>query len=262
MTTLYRRNNTGERRRLVIATVAVVVIFILDTLTGGTLRGFVQRSAAAVWQGIGTGVHALDYGGWLASRSALARDNANLRAQLAIAQDKIGGYQALHEQYTELEATVNMAGQDAMGVVAHISSPLSLTPNDTFIVDRGARDNVQIGYIAESDAGFVIGSVVSVMPDTALVRKVLSSGVSLRSTVDKNSVMLTMKSGSAYGHLSHDATVAAGDAVFAPDFGNRPIGVVVSTHSASSSAYTDIYVDLPTNPSALQFIYLAPGVKK
>jgi cell shape-determining protein MreC len=258
---LSRRNNT-ERWRLLAATVLVVVVFLFDIFTGGSVRSLVRSAAGSMWQGAGAVVHALDAGGWLASRSALAGENQYLRAELAKVQDRSAGYSALLEENARLQSMLDMTKEHPKGIVAVVSSPVALSPNHTHLIAAGSSEGVKVGDVAITDAGFIVGRIIEVQAHTALMKEVFASGETLTAVINKNTITITGKSGVGYGRLAHEMEAQVNDPVFAAAFGHRPIGIVGSVESTSTNAYRDMYVDLPVNPQALQFVYVVDSAEK
>ena len=258
---LSRRNNS-DRWRLLGATVFVVVVFLFDIVTGGSVRGLVRSAGSSLWHGAGVVVHALDAGGWLASRSSLASENQALRAELAQTQDRAAGYGALQEENAHLQAMLSMTGEHPKGVVAVISSPSALSPNHTHLISAGSSDGVKVGDVAVTDSGFVVGTIVDVQSHTSLMKEMFASGETITAVINKNTISITGKSGMGYGHLSHEVDAQVNDPVFAAAYGHRPIGIVGSVEASSTNAYRDIYVDSPVNPQALQYVYVVPAEAK
>lgn len=254
---LSRQNNTA-RWRLFAATVFVGIVFLFDAVTGGAIRGIVRSLGAGLWRSAGSIVHMLDRNGWLASRAALASENEYLRSELAQIQDKTAGVSALQQENEQLQAMLNMTGEHPKGVVATIDSPAALSPDHTHIISAGSAEGIKVGYIALTDAGFVVGRIVEVQPHIALLQELFASTGDIPAIINKNAITLVGKSGVGYGRLAHDMNASENDPVFSSTYGMHPIGIVGSVEASSTNAYRDVYVDLPVNPQALQYVYVIP----
>ncbi len=64
--------------------------------------------------------------------------------------------------------------------------------------------------------------------------------------------------GNARGEIPRDAIVSVNDVVSVPAFGGRPVGIVGAFESASSSAYTTLYIRTPANLDSLRYVHVLP----
>lgn len=264
MTNLYRQNNRSHGlRRIVAATALVGLLFIGDLLSHGAIRTLVRSGVASTQYAAHRIWNAVDHLGVFAARASLARENADLKIQLQDLQLKAAAFDALSAQDQELRALAHVAAAHPRGVTASILSPFFSSPFGTFTIGAGAADGISVGdtvlMSAETgDAGsFVIGTIQETGAHTALVSEVFSPKE--RTQVRLNGSESTLEEGNVNGgHLQipRGISVAVGDIVTSPAYGNRPVGVVRSVVSDPSQPYSHVYVSLPVSPAARQFVYV------
>ena len=253
------RQNKG-RRRLLIATVCVVLIFLVDILSGGALRALVRTGVRPIW-GAGSGiVSGIFNSGFFSTRRALERENALLREQLTQSEARAAGYQALKDEHEALQGLLHVV-QGARGITAPIISSLSSSPYGTFMIGAGPSDGIALGDLVlagdSSSSGFAIGRISDVRNHTSLVTELFAPNVSTLAVIGGAETTVTGQGGgNARAEVPRDIPVAAGDTVRSPLVGGRPIGLVGAVHADPASASQQVYIGLPVGLSALQFVYV------
>lgn len=252
---LYLRNDRRRaRKRLLIATVVVAVLFIFDMVSGGALRWLARGVSSSVW---GIGSAALG-SGFFSSRRALQAENETLKQELSRLEVEAVGLEALESENRELRGIVHIA-EGVSGVTAPIISSVRSSPYGTFIVGAGSADGISAGSVvmAGGQGGFVIGQIAEADEHISLVEEVFAPGASAEGSVGGAELIFEGQGGgNARAEAPRAISIAEGDSVTSAMFGGRLIGVVGAVSSDSASAYKSIYVRTPVSLSELQFVYV------
>lgn len=252
------QGNRGGRRRLAYATVLVLVILAMDMLSGGAIRSLVQRSFSAVWTASATARAAVVDSGFFAMRSSLAKENRSLREQLDVSTQKAAGYESLRQENEILRSLLRLS-EGSAGITAPIISSVRSSPYGTFLVRAGAADGVVVGSLVVSQGGFVIGVVSDVSESVAMVREVFAGGGEIDAHIGGAIVVAQGRGGgNAVAEVPRGIEVREGDAVTAPQFASRPIGIVGRVEADSASAAQTVYVNQPVNLVSLKYVYIVP----
>ncbi len=187
-------------------------------------------------------------------------ENDALRAQVATMQEKAALYDVLKNENDSLQQIVHLVDH-VSGVTAPIVSSIYASPYGTFMIGAGTDDGVATGSIVLSgDAdGFVIGRVASAGKDHSLVVQTFAPGVSVDVVVDGASIAAAGKGGNAIASAPRGLSIAEGDPVRAPAYGNMVVGVVGAVHSDAASAAQTVYIALPVALGSSTFVYVIPS---
>lgn len=244
------------RRRLFVATILVLFVFLLDLATGGKLRGYLRAAAPGFSEATRAVGGAVFENGYFSTRAALERELEAKDAEIAQYQEKAAAYDALKAQYDAL-APMSRLAQSLPGVTAPIVSSLSASPYGTFLIGAGQGSGIAKGDMVLSSDGFVIGDIASIDPGTSLVSKLFAPGRATDVVIHGASVRLSGEGGSnGKANVPRGIPVADGDAAVAPGFGGRAVGIVLNVASSSASAYSTVLVALPVNLNELRFVYV------
>ncbi|MBI5003605.1 rod shape-determining protein MreC [Candidatus Kaiserbacteria bacterium] len=256
MMNLYRRTNSGTKRRLVMATLLVAVLFAIDLLSGGKVHSLAQNITGDV---SGTTVRvfqALKDSGFFRTRASLAAQNQDLQTTIARYQAQADAYKALKEENDQLSLFAHLA-QDNSGTTTPVVSSSHSSPYGTFLIGAGATENIKHNALVLSDDRFVVGRVIDVSIHTSLVSQLLSPDKSIDALIGKSpATFVGTASGNAKAQVPRDIKVAVGDVVTSGSVGGRPIGIVGKVVSQSSDAYSTVYMRLPQNVSAMRFVFV------
>lgn len=261
MMNLYRQNRPNRgRRRLVAATLLLLILFAGDILSGGQVRRVARVVYTQVW-GAGSALgDTVLQSGFFSSRRALKAENDALRAQFTQLRSSAASVALLEAENASLRALVNLAEREG-GLTAPIISSTYGSPYGTFLVGAGSRDGVKEGDLiataASDPIGFVVGQIEEVGERVSLVRELFAPGNSLEGTLNGVRVVLSGRgSGNARTEVPRELQVTEGDLVRSPSLGGFVIGVVGEISDEPSAAETDVYVGLPVALSSLPFVYV------
>lgn len=246
------------RRKLIYATLLVLVLLVLDGISGGSVRALVQRSVSLVWVASARARSAVFDTGYFSSRRSLSSENASLRSQLDKSAENAAAYEVARRENELLRALLHLVQQEK-GITAPIVSSVRSSPYGTFLVGAGERDGIVTGSLVITQGGFVVGTVSEVRQRTALVTEIFAGGAEV--DVSVNGAVAPAEGrggGNARVLIPRGIEVSAGDVVSSPQLGGRPIGLVGYIESDTSSAEQIVFVSLPVNLSSLRYIYIVP----
>lgn len=240
------------RRRLLIATLLVLLIFVLDTLSGGIVRSATRVVASRIWRGVSLSAA----GEYIARQSALVKENARLRDELSRAQERALAYESVRRENDLLKTMLQLA-QSSHGLAAPVVSSYRASPYGTFLIGAGRNRGIARDDLVLSDAGFVVGRVADAQDSTSIVRSVFANGSNIDVVVAEAAATARGEGGgNARVSLPRSIDVQSGDAVVSPAYGGRAVGIVGKVEEVSTSAEKIVYISLPVNISTLRYVYV------
>lgn len=256
-----RRFRTSNDSSLVVAFVSiflvVVFVFSIDRISGGAVRGYARQGGGAMWAAVSSVTGVVTESGLLNSKRSLVEENKQLRAAIATRDEQALRFETLQEENAALRGILGLVNND--GITVPVLSSFDSSPYGTFRVGGGAAAGVEEGSIVLTPGGFVLGSVTFVSARTATVESFFTANKEIEMQV--RGVTFSSEGrggGNARGEIPRAATVREGDVVIVPAFGGRPAGIIGKVESASSSAYTTLFIRIPTNLDALRYVYVLP----
>ncbi|MBI4088263.1 hypothetical protein HY418_02695 [Candidatus Kaiserbacteria bacterium] len=255
----YRRTvREGGRRRLAVATVFVAIVLVADIVSGGFVRDQVRFAGAMVSSWAGSVGQTLESSGIFFWNSS-GRENKTFAEQLSFLSERAAEADALRDENDQLRTLVHLAEKE-QGMTAPVVSSLYASPYGTFLIGIGDGGNVARGDLVLTGGGFVVGQVNDTGAGTALVSETLAPGASVEAVLNGAAVLVEGQGGgNGRVQAPRGLSVVIGDAVIAPQFGQRPIGIVGAVASSSAGASQDIYIRLPSGFAGLQFVYVTPA---
>jgi rod shape-determining protein MreC len=254
-----RGTHSRKKSRLVATTILVVVLFLIDVISGGKLRASVRVFGSMISTWSGQAGATFTGSGFFTSRAALESQNRTLSEQVAQLQGRAAALSAVQEENDQLRAIVHLAAKSP-GVTAPVVSSLEASPYGTFLIGAGSQDGIAVGNLVLSEDGFVIGRVNDTSARQSLVSELFAPNATVSATVNAVPISLSGQGGgNARANVLRSAAIAIGDIAIAPGLGERPVGIVGQVASSSASASQDVYVRTPLNLSSLQFVYVVPG---
>ena len=258
MKPLYSNQNkrSSLRGTLVIVMMVSVVIFALDTLSGGFVRSYARTIGAVAWNAGAGVVRGIDRSGLLATRASLVAENEELKAEISERDEEALRFKMLEDENILLRELAHLAGAQA-GVSARVISSFYASPYGTFRLDAGTQSGVRVGDAVMTAGGFVLGVVTDVDLYSATAE-------SLFAPEKKTELLLGdvrfesegRGGGNGRAELPRDIVVAVGDVALAPVYGSRAAAIVGKIDSASSSASQTVYMRSPQNFSSLRIVYV------
>ncbi|HCM43603.1 TPA: hypothetical protein DIS55_01465 [Candidatus Kaiserbacteria bacterium] len=257
MKNLYQQNKS--RRRLLVATVFVIAVFVADTLSGGSARAFARAGAAYMWAtGASAGETVFD-SGFFSTRRALEKENKSLREELTQLQTRVAVFDILKSENESLRLLTRFTERER-GITAPIISSFRSSPYGTFLIGAGSEDGIRAGNLVMAGdpqfGGFVIGRVENTDARISLVKAVFAPNETTDAVISGISVMLLGRGGGqARAEAPRDAEIKTGDAVFSPLMGGKAIGVVGGVEVDKGDASERVYVMVPFSLTS-RFVYI------
>ncbi len=248
----------SARSKLLYATLLVLLLFFLDLLSGGAVRGLVRSGLSQMWRASSSVHSALFESGYFSSRRALTDEIEALKAKVQANEEKAAAFEVASSENELLRSLLNLARQER-GVMASVVSSVRASPYGTFLIAAGKSEGIVAGSLVVTEGGFVAGRVSEVQGEVSLVKEIFAGGA-------RTDVMISGAIASASGRGGGNARVAmpravpisVGDVVTAPELGGRAVGLVGRVESESASAEQTVYVSLPTNLGSLRYAYVVP----
>lgn len=253
----YRATQTNlDRRRLIFATVIVVIVFAADFLSGGMIRGVLRSVTSTIWSAVSRAEERVMANGFFSSRAQLASANAALQAQITQYQGKLAAADATAAENEQLRTLSHLVAQSP-GITAPVISSVRTSPYGTFLIGAGSADGVEKGALVQSGDGYVIGKVSDTSARTALVDQLFAPRQTVETQIAGVPVTLSGEGGgNAIGRAPRGAKISVGDVVTAPSMGGKPIGIVGSVTSDAADAFSAVEVRAPANFTTLRFVYV------
>lgn len=257
-----RRKDTSNETSMFVAFIAVVLVvglvFGIDKVSGGLVRGYARQGGASLSVAASASLSVITENGLLSSKRSLQKENTELKKAISVRDENAARFKALEDENEALRAMANLAATED-GVTAPVLSSFRASPYGTFLIGAGSVHGISEGSVVLTEGGFILGIVTGVSVRTATVESFFAPGKEIEMNVDGNAFVAEGRGGgNARGEIARDASVAVGDAVLVPAFASRPAGVIGELQSASSSAYTTLYIRLPLNLESLRYVYVLP----
>lgn len=255
------REPVPRRRRLLIATVIVLLVFSFDILSGGLVRALARGTGSTMW-GVGSAIGSSISGtGLLSSRRALQEENTALKQQLAQLRVRDASFQVLMKENASLRALARLP-ESSPGITAPVISSVSASPYGTFLIGAGIEHGVKKGDLVALSNGsdaLVIGRVDDARKKSSLVMFVFAPNARIEGTLRGAPIAIEGQGG---GNARSDAprglTIEIGDPVIAPSLGGRAIGIVGKVDSDPARTFQKVYIGLPVGLSEVSFVYVIP----
>lgn len=256
-----RRFNTNNDTSLVVAFISIFLValfvFGIDRISGGAVRSYARQGGGAMWAAVSSVTGVVTESGLLHSKRSLVEENTRLRAAIAMRDEQALRFETLQDENAALRAMLGLSNEE--GLTVPVLSSFNSSPYGTFRIGGGAAAGIEEGSIVLTPGGFVLGSVTFVAARTATVESFFTADKVIEMQV--NGVPFSSKGrggGNARGEIPRAASAQEGDVVIVPAFAGRPAGVIGKVESASSSAYTTLYIRIPTNLDALRYVHVLP----
>lgn len=256
----FRGANSRKSRSSFLGAIALLVaiglLFAVDRFSGGIIHEFVRATGGAARSLAASGAASITESGFFASRSSLARDNEELRREIALHAERIAQAEFLRSENDALKEMARLA-EDEAGISARIVSSFESSPYGTFLIDAGSADGVQVGSIVLTPGGFILGEVTSVSGESASVHSLFSPQRTVALFVgDAAFTADGQGGGNARAEVAREMNIPVGAAVVAPQYGGRNAGTVMHVETASSSATAILSIRIPVNLDTLRFVYV------
>ncbi|RJR13658.1 rod shape-determining protein MreC [Candidatus Parcubacteria bacterium] len=255
MMNLYRHSKKPSRAPFILATALVVLVFLIDLVSGGSIRAVVREGVARVWS---TGTSSISLREFFSTRHALQNENRTLREQITELTLRVAAFEVLKLENQELRVLTGLA-EEGSGVSAPVVSSFSTSPYGTFLIGAGEANGLTVGNLVIAGdvrfGGFVIGRIEATDTHMSLVKSLLAPGEATEATVHDIGVVVRGRGGGqGIAEAPREAIIEAGDVVTAATLGQRPLGVVGHVEKDPSGAAQRVYVHLPFSLASIQYV--------
>ena len=258
---------------IVIAVLLAALLALVGGLSGQNGPGAVVQSALAPLRGGAGSVmqqvqQVYDY---IFSYERLEAENAALREQLSQIQKDALEADALRRENERLKALARLLSdnEDFQVVDAYIIA--RSTANEwvnTLTINRGTSAGITEGMCAITENGEVVGIVVEVGPNYAVIRTVLDSALGISATISESGYDGIVSGGYASGHKdlmrmdylasaavlrNNDLVVTSGSTVYPR---NLVLGHIVDAGFSNSGAAKYAYVKPAVNIAELEQVFI------
>jgi rod shape-determining protein MreC len=192
----------------------------------------------------------------MADREQLTETNAKLGEQLLLAQARLNRLAALREQNQRLQELLDV--QHGMGLGVQLAKIIDVD-TDPFrhrvIVDAGARQGIEVGQ-AVLDAHGVMGQVVEVLPNTAVVMLITDPTHALPVTVERSGLRTIARGSGTLDTLELPNIPISGDCKVGDKLltsglgGHFPAGFPVGEIRAISNDASGMFAAAQATPNA------------
>lgn len=248
----------SEARLLTLITIGAVFFMGADYLMNGQLRTHVREYTEHVVTTSYRLSSVIFQTNFWKSRAALQLEIQRLSTDL----DRENGLQsALTAVQSENESLRSLArlAQSTPGKTVPVTSSFSSSPYGTFMIGGGSADGISIGDLALAGDGFVLGSITDVSSHSAVVNAVFSAGLSTDVVTDDVAFSIRGRGGgNARAEVPRELPLSVGEPVLAPLYASRPVGIIGKIESASSSAFSDVFIIFPYNLNTIRFVFVTP----
>ena len=203
--------------------------------------------------------------GGFSSKATLARENANLQAELASSTALVSDRDALYLENLDLKARFLRDARPGIILGGVLTGPPGV-PYDTLLIDAGAAQGVAVGDVVSAGGTTLIGTIGEVHHTTASVLLYSSPGQrysvllvphGTASTTPTKSVPIELEGqggASLRGEVPAGTLVRVGDMVVTPGVAGGFVGSVSVVTKKDSESFETLYVTLPINPLELRFV--------
>lgn len=258
---------------IVIALLLASLLAIVSGFSGKNIPSMLVQSALApLRNGAGAVMNQIqqvyDY---IFRYEQLEAENAALREQLSQIQKEALEAEALRRENERLQALAGLLAdnEDFKVVDAYIIA--RSTANEwvsTLTVNRGSTAGIAEGMCAITENGEVVGIVVEVGPNYAVIRTVLDSALGISATISESGYDGIVSGGYASGHKdlmrmdylasaavlrNNDLVVTSGSTVYPR---NLILGHIVDAGFANSGAAKYAYVKPAVNIPELEQVFI------
>jgi len=184
---------------------------------------------------------------------SLQQENQSLQDQLYVFKVKEVEFNQMKKEYEDLKALMNttLPSNGAGGtqvVTARVLSKPPFTPYDTFVVDGGSVDGVQMGDLVYANDALVIGRVTKVTSHTSYVTLFSSGDQTQEFVVSRTGVSVAvtgMGGGNFALYVPKDFDIQVGDVLSEPSYGLGVVAEVYAVDQTMQNSFKRVYARVP-----------------
>ena len=178
--------------------------------------------------------------------AALTAENDALKAQLAVLQ--------------AIQAQLPTSTPDAIRAMVYSRYPMNF--KNELLVNVGTREGVAQGSVAVYQ-GMLLGQVMSVYPDAALIQTIFHDGMKLPVRIGAHGYDGLLRGGAdpLVGSIAVNDAIIPGDIVYTAAPGMPyalPIAAVTATSTSPDHLFEQASVDIPYDINNVQTVFIMP----
>ncbi len=235
--------------KIVVAVVLFVILSLLQFFFSGSLKVLFYYVSKPVWRVSEITqkpfVLATDY---FKTKSYLVNENNVLKENLIKLQLKESDYDLLQNENDSLRS--QLGSDKSNKIIVDVVSRPPQSPYDTFVIDAGTAEGINLGSKAYISDKMIVGVVKEVYLHTSIVELFSTQGtnseVSLSRTGD-SFVIVGLGGGNYKLEVPKDTDVVWGDVLVYPGAGESAVGSVYYIDSNTQSAFKTAYIRSPVN---------------
>lgn len=201
--------------------------------------------------------------GLIKSKRQLIDENAELRSELAEAQNKSALAGNLEAENAELRKLLELKAGRMMTAAIVLSKP-PLSPYDSLVIEFGLEGNVALGDRVYADGDILLGEIAGVQGSTATVKLYSTAGSEIEATIERNNIAQKTV-GSGGGNLEikapKEVDVVIGDVLVIPGLEKKILGVVRQIDTQPTDSFQRVFIKSPVNIFQLKWVTIEAEVK-
>jgi cell shape-determining protein MreC len=164
-------------------------------------------------------------------------------------------------QNLELKARLGRHASSSSSILAAVIMRPPGTPYDTLMLDAGTALGVEVGDLVSAGGSVYIGRISQAYPTASRVTLFSAPGESHNAVLAARNAsssvpfaLVGQGGGSMTGEVPAGTSVSAGDSVVFPSLDLEVAGRVAAVDIVPERSFKTVYLELPVNPYALQFV--------
>jgi cell shape-determining protein MreC len=253
--------NRLSRRRKVFAVLFLfaLALFLFRDILAERFGGVLARIGGPIWT-MEEGILGMlvDLRTITSDKILLEDENQRLRAALALSAVHTISNTTLRAENIELKRALGRASDNSL-LLARVLSRPDASPYDTLLIDVGEHNGVVIGMHVLSEGDLLIGEVVRVWKESALVQLYSAPGSSVPVELGSSSTpAIAHGSGGGVFRITvpKGMSVPVGAPVRFPDISPLYLGVVEGVLRSEESSLQTLFVRLPFGLFDGKFVYV------
>lgn len=241
-----RPNNNRKLTVSVSITILLVAVIIVLKIFFG---GMVEKTSLSIGGPISSGYlfmknEIVYIGSLFRSRSALVKENHNLRAKIESDRVSVIRFNSLKTEYQNLITEFGRNSFVNQIILGNVISKPPKTPYDVIVSDVGIHDGAVIGSRVYGFGGIPLGRVGEVAEFSSKIILFSSPGETSQVILERTNSTLDivgLGGGNMKSEVIQDLDVMVGDVILLPEFGGAIIGSVFEIETNVTSAFKTVY---------------------
>ncbi len=254
-----KRDVRGRKKVAVIILVLVALLAVSQFFSVNPLSALSHTVVRPVWiAGNVFSEEVTAFFGLLRSKRSLLEENKSLKTQLSNQKTLNIVNAILVAENRELQELLGRSVTETF-VVGRVLAKPNVTPYDTFIVDVGKSDGVEVNDRVIADNYFVIGEVSKVFTKTSIVTLFSAPGKKTNVIIGPTNILVIAEGlggGNFRTKLPRGVDIKKGDNISLADIGTNTFGRVEKIVATPADQFQTILFKNPVNMAELRFLHI------